>query len=241
VNTYQGPGSVDIWEHTLRVSTLILFLMLIIFYMDIITPLGLTVWILYFIPLFLTLYLEWRYGPYVATGIIIILISISLFLSPRDVSLVFAALDRLLFCVILVVSTIFIMNYKKFEKNIRSSEERYRTLVEWSPDAVVVYCEGVILYANPASVLLFGADYKEDLINRDFLDMVQPTQQQILRQRISQATFGARLSVPNIGMIRRDSHEIMVDISLGKIYWDDKPAVLIILRVRPVGEYCPIH
>ena len=62
----------------------------LIFVVDIITPLGIVVWILYLIPLFLTVYLSWKYAPLVMTGIFILLMVASLFLSPRDVSIEYA-------------------------------------------------------------------------------------------------------------------------------------------------------
>ena len=74
-------GTVRFGENPLEVITYILISALLIFYLDIITPLGLVVWVLYFIPLFLTLFIKWKYASYVGAGIFIILIAISFFLS----------------------------------------------------------------------------------------------------------------------------------------------------------------
>ncbi len=210
--------------------SLILASAFIIFYIDIITPLGLTVWILYFVPLFLTLYWEWRYGPFVVTIMAIILIAASFFLSPRDISLVFALLNRVFFSVMLIVSSLLIWNHKKYEDNLIRGEERYRNLVEWLPDAIMVYHEGSILYVNPASLYFFGADQKEDLVGRNLLDIIEPDHQQIIRERITQAALGARMLVPDVPVIRRDSRKINADISLGDVYWDGRHAVLIVAR-----------
>ena len=217
-------------ENTLRIVSLILASTFIIFYIDIITPLGLTVWILYFVPLFLTLYWEWRYGPFVGTAIIIILIAASFFLSPQDVSPLFALLNRVFFSLMLIVSSLLIWNHKQYEVSLIRGEERYRNLVEWLPDAIVVYREGTILYVNPAGLHFFGADQKEDLVGRDLLDMIEPDYQQVIRERITQAAIGARMLVPDIPVSRRNGREIRADFSLGDVYWDGKHAILIVAR-----------
>jgi PAS domain S-box-containing protein len=229
VNAHNA-GSVWIRENTLRIVSLILASAFVIFYIDIITPLGLTVWILYFIPLFLTLYWEWRYGPFVVTAMAIILIAASFFLSPRDVSLVFALLNRVFFSLMIIVFSLLIWNHKQYEENIIRGEERYRNLVEWLPDAIVVYLEGSILYVNPASLYFFGADQREDLVGRDLLDMIEPDHQQVIRERITQAAIGARMLVPDVPVIRRNGRQIRADFSLGDVYWDGKHAVLIVAR-----------
>ena len=230
MHTYNSAGSVRKRENTLRIVSLILASTFIIFYIDIITPLGLTVWILYFIPLFLTLYWEWRYGPFVVTAMAIILIAASFFLSPRDVSLVFALLDRAFFSLMLIVSSLLIWIHKQYEENIICGEERYRNLVEWLPDAIMVYHEGMILYVNPASLYFFGADQREDLMSRDLLDMIEPDHQKEIQERIGQAALGARMLVPDIPVIRRNGRQITADFSLGDVYWDGKHAVLIVAR-----------
>jgi len=46
---------------------------------------------------------------------------------------------------------------KKAEEALLTSEERYRTLVELSPDALLVLIEDRIVFINSACVRLFGA------------------------------------------------------------------------------------
>jgi PAS domain S-box-containing protein len=46
---------------------------------------------------------------------------------------------------------------REAEQNLRQSEARYRTLVELSPDAIIVIGEDHILFANAAAAAMFGA------------------------------------------------------------------------------------
>ena len=53
----------------------------------------------------------------------------------------------------------------KAERRLKESEERYRDLVELCPEAILVYREGLILFANKQTEILFGKD-KDDLIGK---------------------------------------------------------------------------
>jgi PAS domain-containing protein len=53
------------------------------------------------------------------------------------------------------------------EKALRESEERYRRLVEFSPNAIGVQDEGRILYTNPAWARLLGVSPSEEMVGKD--------------------------------------------------------------------------
>jgi PAS domain S-box-containing protein len=226
--TFTRPFRRDI--NTLEIFLYILISTAIIFYADVITPLGLTVWILYFIPLFLSLYVNWKYAPFLVTGASILLISISFFLSPRDVPMTFALVNRIFFSGMLIVSAFFIWSYKRKVDTIRVSEERYRYLAEWSPDAIIVCTEGKILYTNPAGLHLLGAGSKDDLIGKDLIDLVQPHERDQVRERMDQAMLGGRVQLPDARMARLDGREVRAETLFGGIVWDGRPAIQIILR-----------
>jgi PAS domain S-box-containing protein len=61
---------------------------------------------------------------------------------------------------------------KQSEQALRESEERYRRLVESSPEAMFIYSEGKFVFVNPAGVKLFGAGSPVDLIGKHVLDLV---------------------------------------------------------------------
>ncbi|HKO99768.1 MAG TPA: PAS domain S-box protein [Pyrinomonadaceae bacterium] len=73
---------------------------------------------------------------------------------------------------------------KAAETALRQSEERYRRLVELSPDAIIVHSDGKFLYVNPAAVKLWGAKSPADLIGRSVLDLVHPDHRTVASQRI---------------------------------------------------------
>ncbi len=73
---------------------------------------------------------------------------------------------------------------KAAEAALRQSEERYRRLVELSPDAIIVHSQGKFLYVNPAAVKLWGAASPADLIGRSVLDVVHPDHRDVASHRI---------------------------------------------------------
>jgi PAS domain S-box-containing protein len=63
---------------------------------------------------------------------------------------------------------------KRMEEAIRESEGRYRSLVELSPDAVVVHRDGKVLYANPEALRLVGAKTETEMIGREVISFIHP-------------------------------------------------------------------
>ena len=70
------------------------------------------------------------------------------------------------------------------EKALRDSEERYRTLVQLSPDAIFVHSEGRFVFLNTAATDLLGASNAEQLIGKPILDVVHPDYRGIVQARV---------------------------------------------------------
>jgi len=202
----------------------------LIFVIDIYTPLGIVIWIFYLIPLFLTVYLSWKYAPLVMTGVFILLMAASLFLSPRDIPIEYALLNRVFFAFILIISSIFIEEYISNVEGLALSEERYRYLTECSPDGITVYQEGKIAYVNPAGMRFLGAERRENLIGRDIIDMIDPEQKVLVRERVAQAALGARMVMDKVRLIGQDGTQMTVGVSLASVFWNKGKAVQLVMR-----------
>ena len=70
------------------------------------------------------------------------------------------------------------------EEKLRESEERYRCLVEVSPDTIAVHADGRIVYVNPAAVKLFHARDESEMIGKPVLDVVHPDYKELVRERV---------------------------------------------------------
>jgi PAS domain S-box-containing protein len=213
-----------------RIVVYIILATALIFIFDIITPLGVMIWILYLIPLFLTVYLSWKYTPLLMTGVFILLMAVSLFLSPRDMPIEYALLNRAFFALILVIASIFIKDYISNVEGLALSEARYRHLIEWSPEGIIVIIQGGIAFLNPVGIRFFGADRIETLIGRDILDLIDHESQAIFRQRFAQATFGAQMSIDKVQIIKQDGSRATVGMYLAPVVWNNASAIQIVMR-----------
>jgi PAS domain S-box-containing protein len=80
-----------------------------------------------------------------------------------------------------------ITDRKKTEEALRESEHRYRSLIELSPDAILVHAGGKYIYSNPAGLRLFGAENSDELLGKKVLDLVDPAYRDIVGEKIEQS------------------------------------------------------
>ncbi|MDQ1352935.1 MAG: two-component system, sensor histidine kinase and response regulator [Acidobacteriota bacterium] len=111
-----------------------------------------------------------------------------------------------------------IVRRKQAEDALQQSEERYRTLVEYSPGAIVVHSKGRVLYVNPAGVKLFGASSAKEFAERPLCEFVHSDYKEDVIQRV-EGKF-----------LRFDGQEIDVEIISAPIRYKNEPAVQVLFR-----------
>jgi PAS domain S-box-containing protein len=119
---------------------------------------------------------------------------------------------------------------KRIEDTIHESEEKYRTLVEMSPDAIIIHQEGRIIYANPAANRNLGASHPEDLIGRGLFDLIHPDFHVEVRKNIQEDLKGDETPATEVQMIRLDNTSITVEGKGKRIFMEGKPAIQVVLR-----------
>ncbi len=117
------------------------------------------------------------------------------------------------------------------EDALRESEERYRRLVEMSPDAIAVHIDGKFVYINPAAVRLLGAKNEGELLGKPILSVVHPDYRDLVLQRVKTMTTEGR-DVPLIEekFIRLDGETIDVEVAAIPFTYQGKPAVQVVCR-----------
>lgn len=124
-----------------------------------------------------------------------------------------------------------ITDRKKAEKQLRESEERYRRLVEYSPNAIAVHQEFKVVYVNRALIQLMGAKSADDLLQKSVLDIIHADYREVGIQRARQIYEDGKPAEALEEKIRRlDGTVLDVEISGVPITYQGQPATLVVVR-----------
>ncbi|WP_296492441.1 sensor domain-containing diguanylate cyclase [Rhodoferax sp.] len=120
---------------------------------------------------------------------------------------------------------------KKQALALQHSEDRYRTLIEWSPGAVLVHRLGKIVYANPAAISLFGAPDAAALLTKSTTALIHPehraAQAARMKSIINQEAIPA---ATESRFLRCDGTPIDVQVQGTAIDFDGEPAIQVSLH-----------
>ncbi|MGD1703552.1 PAS domain S-box protein [Dapis sp. BLCC M229] len=117
------------------------------------------------------------------------------------------------------------------EEALRESEERYRRLVENSPEAIAVNYMEKFVYINSAGAKLLGANSPEEIIGQSLWKFIPPDYIEIEKQRLQQVQQqGKQTHLQEEKLIRLDGEVIDVEIVGIPYTYDGKAATQIIIR-----------
>src|SRR5215207_7365317 len=120
---------------------------------------------------------------------------------------------------------------ERAEKSLQESEERYRRLVELSPDTIIVHARGEVLFVNTAGAELFGAASPEELTGSPVMDFIHPDYREIVRARIIRSQEeGERADLIQEKFLRLDGQTVDVEAVATPVTYRGQAASLVVAR-----------
>jgi len=113
-----------------------------------------------------------------------------------------------------------ISEHRNAEQALRESEERFRAVVESSPDCIVVAVDERVAYLNPAGAKIFGINDRREVVGRSVYDFVPPDiLEEVRDRRRSVLERGVMAEVKEGRLLRMDGSPVTVEaISVPFVY-----------------------
>jgi PAS domain S-box-containing protein/putative nucleotidyltransferase with HDIG domain len=120
---------------------------------------------------------------------------------------------------------------KQAEEALQESEDRYRRMVELSPDSISIHSQGRVVFVNSTTVRLSGAKEPEELLGRTVLELIHPDSRETAKQRIAQMLATSE-PTPFVEekLLRVDGSAIDVEVAAVPFRYRGAPAVQIVAR-----------
>ena len=116
---------------------------------------------------------------------------------------------------------------RRDEAALRESEDRYRRLIELSPEGIAVHSEGRFLFANAATAKVLDVGTPEALEGRAIMDFVAPDARALAESRLRLVYAGhGPTPLTELRLLRADGSTREVELTSCPITYQGRPAVL---------------
>ncbi|USG59516.1 ATP-binding protein [Sneathiella marina] len=119
------------------------------------------------------------------------------------------------------------------EKAMRENEDRYRRMVELSPDSIVAHQDGIILYVNNTAVKMFKAESQHDLIGthiRPFFPFSDMERLSAYFGSAEKMTSGETLTAEKTKVIVKNGDQTDVEVEASVLMYGERQALQLIIR-----------
>lgn len=117
---------------------------------------------------------------------------------------------------------------RRTERELKESEERYRALVELSPDAILAHTDGMVVFANAAAHRVFRVPEGDGLIGRPVLELVHPDDRDAALQRVLAPVLPTQLIEERL--LRRDGDKFYAEVLVTELTLHGAKTRLVVVR-----------
>ncbi|WP_243385924.1 EAL domain-containing protein [Bacillus kexueae] len=114
--------------------------------------------------------------------------------------------------------------------SIQESEDRYRRLVEHSPEVILVHIKGKIVYVNDAGVRLARANSASEIIGRNIFDFVPEENREYIETRMRKVYAEGTISVDTVEIEVAGGKRVPVQTTAFKTSFERQTAIQVIIR-----------
>lgn len=121
-----------------------------------------------------------------------------------------------------------ITEQKRAEKALLESEEKYRLLIDYANESIIVAQDGLLKFVNPMALSLLEGYAEPDVIEKPFIDFIYPDDRAMVienhRRRVMDEVLPPRYAFRVVtygGSIK------WVELNVASILWQGRPATLI--------------
>jgi len=128
---------------------------------------------------------------------------------------------------------------KRAEAELRESEERFRRLVESSPEGIAVYQDGTVVLANRACARMLGLEDPAELIGQRASTLVHPDdlpRVEAVDAQVRSAAHKPGAGPLSVRFLRRDGSSVAAEVVGALTTWKGQPALQIMIRVNSVQQ-----
>jgi len=119
----------------------------------------------------------------------------------------------------------------RLERELVESETRYEQLVDISPEAILIHVNGVIRYANPASIKLLGAESIHQLMDKPIIEFSHPHYMEIVNDRLEHLNeVGIKIKPVEEKIISLDGRILDVEVTGVTMNYERNLGFLMIIR-----------
>lgn len=121
--------------------------------------------------------------------------------------------------------------YHLIFRDLKQSQERYLSLVEYSPEAIAVYTKGAFVYLNPAGLELFGVKKLKDIIGKKAISIIHPDYRDLIDVYVQKLKRGEKAdSLKEFKIVRLDGGIRDVEAISSEISYEGKPSTQVVIR-----------
>jgi PAS domain S-box-containing protein len=119
---------------------------------------------------------------------------------------------------------------KNAERRLAETMQRYQSLVDMSPDGVIVNCGERIVFCNQTMAAMLGADDPKQIVGRSVMGFNAPDDWEAVLERRKAVRLGETVGLRETILYRLDGSPVHAERTLGRINWEGEEAFLVLTR-----------